>query len=156
MHTIPMNQLYMAMRQLDYKERGMRTIVAGIIGTSCTSEFHAAYNYLSDYMDGVREHWLEQLEGFAHGEKLLDALFTGLTAEQISNLVKESQVVKSTPKDNPLYKLMLYKLYGEVEAGYALNLILNSNLEDTFILIASNVVDMWKRVTAPKTQTNAQ
>lgn len=153
MHTIPMNYLYMAMRQVNYKERGMRTIVAGIIGTSCTSEFHSAYNYLSDYMDGVRDHWVEQVEGFAHGEKLVDAFFTTMSAEQVFNLVKESQVVESTAKDNPLYKLMLYKLYGEVEAGYALSLILNSNLEDTFILIASNVVDMWKRVTTPKTQT---
>ena len=133
----------------------MRTLVAGMIGTSCTGDFHSAYNYLSDYMDGVRDHWLEQLEGFSHGEKLLDAFFTVLSAEQVFNLEEESKVVESTPKDNPLYKLMLYKLYEEVEAGYALDLILKSNLEDIFILIASNVVELWKRVTPQKSKPKA-
>lgn len=151
MHTIPMNHLYTAMLQVNYKERGMRTIVASIIGCSCTSEFHTAFNFLSDYMDGIRDHWAEELTGFTHGEKILDRLFTALSAEQVFNLVKESETVVSTPKTNPLYKLMLRTVFSEVEAGYAQELILKSNLEDTFILIASNIVDTWKRVTAPKT-----
>lgn len=152
MHTVPLNHLYTAMSQVNYKERGMRTIVAGLIGTSCTSEFHAAYNFLSDYMDGVRDRWVEELAGFTHAEKLVDSFFTVLTPDQVFNLNAESKVVESTAKTNPLYKLMLHKLYGEVESGYAQELILKANLEDTFILIASNVVDMWKRITAPKTQ----
>lgn len=152
MHTIPMNHLFTAMCQVNYKERGMRTIVANIIGTSCTGEFHSAYNFLSDYLDGVRENWLEQLEGFTHGEMLLDAMFTRLSAEQVFNLEKESQCVKSTPKDDPLYKLMLTTLFSEAEVSYAQELILKAGIEETFILIASNVVTLWKRVTAPKTQ----